>query len=357
MFDVIIVGAGPAGANLARLLPSHLKTLIVDKRSLDHVQSHNPRTKCCGGLLAPDAQKMLAKLNLGIPKDILVNPQLFAVKTYDLSAHQSRSYQRYYYNIDREKFDRWLVSLIPTHVTQWHNTLFVDYSQTQDGYEITLVRNGQQQTVKTRFLVGADGAFSKVRRTLYGEINAPQTYISKQEWYSSTQPPSHFTAIFDASITDFYGWMIPKDHYYMVGAAFPVGEDAHKKFDMLKAKLTALGYDLTPKHLIKTEGAHINRPIRHKHLQCGKNGIFLVGEAAGAISPSSAEGISYALKSSYWLSQCFTSPSLLSFDIQKVYRIKMRKIAFNLRMKRLKSPAMYHPLLRKWIMKSGINSL
>lgn len=41
---------------------------------MDNVNSNNLTNKCCGGLLSPDVQKMIAKLGLGIPKDILVGP-------------------------------------------------------------------------------------------------------------------------------------------------------------------------------------------------------------------------------------------------------------------------------------------
>jgi hypothetical protein len=57
---------------------------------------------------------MIAKLGLGIPKDVLVDPQLFAVRAIDLTNHLERLYQRFYFNMDREKFDRWLVSLLPS---------------------------------------------------------------------------------------------------------------------------------------------------------------------------------------------------------------------------------------------------
>ena len=76
MYDIVIVGAGPAGANLARLLNEKYKVLLIDKRDLKQENPKNQAVKCCGGLLSPEAQKIMAKLDLGIPKDILVNPQL-----------------------------------------------------------------------------------------------------------------------------------------------------------------------------------------------------------------------------------------------------------------------------------------
>ncbi|MHB1420345.1 MAG: hypothetical protein ACYCX4_12300 [Bacillota bacterium] len=76
----------------------------MDKRPLhDPVQNIFP-TKCCGGLLAPDAQKMMAMLGLELPQSVLLGPQLFAVRAIDLQHSLERYYQRFYINMDREKF-------------------------------------------------------------------------------------------------------------------------------------------------------------------------------------------------------------------------------------------------------------
>lgn len=44
-------------------------------------------------------------------------------------------------------------------------------------------------------------------------------------------------------------------------------------------------------------------PSRWQDFVCGQNNAFLIGEAAGFISASSLEGISYALDSAELLSQ------------------------------------------------------
>jgi len=107
MYDIAIIGSGPAGSTLARLIGEKYKVLLIDKRDLENEVTKNHVNKCCGGLLAPDAQKMIAKLGLGLPKEILVDPQLFAVRTIDISNNLERLYQRFYFNMDREKLDRW----------------------------------------------------------------------------------------------------------------------------------------------------------------------------------------------------------------------------------------------------------
>ena len=91
MYDIAIVGAGPAGATLARLVGGRYKVLCIDKRPAVGIPRGFCTGKCCGGLLAPDAQKMLSQLGLGLPKSVLEGPQLFVVNT---STSQSLCGQR-----------------------------------------------------------------------------------------------------------------------------------------------------------------------------------------------------------------------------------------------------------------------
>jgi flavin-dependent dehydrogenase len=352
MYDIAIVGSGPAGANLARLIGDKYKVLLIDKRDLENENPKNRANKCCGGLLAPDAQKMIASLGLGIPKDILVNPQLFAVRTIDLSNNLERLYQRFYYNMDREKFDRWLVSILPAGVDKKFNSFFKSFAEIPGGYEIRYIYNGQEIAANTRVIVGADGATSRLRKSISKDINTPEKYISIQEWFECPSDIPYFTAIFDEEISDFYSWIIPKDNCLLLGSALRPRENAREKYDLLKTKLTKLGYNFENK--IKTEGAFIFRPKKVSQLYAGRDGIALIGEAAGAISPSSAEGISYALKSSLYLAQSLEEGIEGFLDR---YKQRLKDIKLNLLIKNLKSPAMYNPFLRQLAMKSGLQSI
>ena len=352
MYDIVIIGSGPAGANLARLIGDKYHVLLIDKRDLENENPQNHLTKCCGGLLAPDAQKMIASLGLGVPKDILVDPQLFAVRTMDLTNNLERLYQRFYYNIDREKFDRWLVSLLPTGIDKKFNALFKSFTEIPGGYEIRYIYNGKEMTAKTRIIIGADGASSKLRKAMSNEVTIPDEYISIQEWFECSNPMPYYTAIFDKEISDFYSWIIPKENYILLGSALRPKDNTRDKYQMLKRKLKGLGLNFDNK--IKTESAFICRPKKVSQFYLGINGIALVGEAAGAISPSSAEGISYALKSSLYLAQSLEE----GIDgFLKRYKNNAKNIKLNLMMKNLKSPAMYNPFLRKLAMKSGLQSI
>lgn len=351
MYDIAIIGGGPAGSTLARLIGKTHRVLLVDRREM-YEPAGEGFQKCCGGLLAPDAQEMLARQGLALPKEVMVGPQLFVVRTIDLPEQLERYYQRFYINVDREKFDRWLFSQIPEQVDCRTRCLFRGVERDGDTFKIHLTQNGREITETAKFVVGADGGFSQVRRQLFGDRPFPRKYISIQEWYRAEKTAPYFSAIFDRDVTDFYSWTIPKDEHLILGAALELGGDAHRKFVLLKEKLIRFGFKFGER--VKREGAWILRPVKTSQICTGSNGVALVGEAAGWISPSSAEGFSYALRSAENLAGSLQSGSA---DICTDYARRSGSLTRNILLKNAKSPFMYNKILRKLALQSGVKSL
>lgn len=351
MYDVIIVGCGPAGATLARLIGKNHKVLVLERRDFKETHLYN-REKCCGGLVAPDAQLMLAKFGLGIPKSVIQSPQIFAVRVLDFDNNNERYYQRNYINVDRGEFDKWIASLIPDEVDIKYNSIYKSYKVNQDGVSVKFIHNGIECDERARLIVGADGAFSRVRKQGFHKESYPNLYITMQEWFKTDKNLDYHSAIFDREITDFYSWTIPKDEYLIVGSAMSPNDDIHKKFHLLKEKLKGKGYQLD--NGTKLNGIHLLRPKSINQICTGNDKVALIGEAAGFISPSSAEGLSYGFRSSLALSNA------LNKDInnyQGLYRSYTKSLRMNIILKNMKIPAMYNKHLRNIIMKSGLLSL
>lgn len=122
-----------------------------------------------------------------------------------------------------------------------------------------------------------------------------------------------------------------------------------ERFENQKKVLRRFGYILEDP--VRTECCLVLRPRAEKDFFLGEDGVFLIGEAAGFVSPSSLEGISYAIKSGEALANALGCKAP-----HKSYRLLTAKIRARLMLKTLKCPFMYYPPLRRFVMKSGIMS-
>jgi len=348
-YDIAIIGLGPGGATIARLLPNSLKIIALDKCG----ETKGGFTKPCGGLLAPSAQKIIAELGLTLPKSIMVDPQIFSVRTIDVGANLTRHYQRFYLNLDRFEFDRWLRSLIPSekNKTIFTNSQVTKIERVDGGFSVTFNYNGVVSSILAKKIVGADGANSIVRRSLFGDFKL-RTRLSIQQWFKDIHPTPFYSCIFDKITTDTYAWGLTKDNYFIFGGAF--NKNARAKFETLKDKLELHGFKL--KNPVKTEACLVAYP---KGKYClGGDGAFLIGEAGGFVSPSSFEGISFALRSAkilaYILESEIKNPHK---NPHKAYKRATKEIRQTLFFKSAKAKIIYSPFWRKLILKSGISSI
>ncbi|MBD3238104.1 MAG: FAD-binding protein [Candidatus Moranbacteria bacterium] len=353
MYDLIIIGAGPAGATLARLVNKNYKVLVIEKRSLRKLDSNNKVNKPCGGLIAPDAQRLLGEMGLGVPKKVLVGPQVFSVRSIDIKTGKQKFYQRHYINIDREKFDQYLVSLIPNQVRILEKAILRKIQPGKKNIEVFYQQDRELKRVRTRKVIGADGANSLTRKILYpGEDVSRYLYFSIQEIFSAKKVLPYFTVLFDEQTTDYYSWIIPKEKQLLIGSAIDDMLNARAKFEQFLKRVKKLGLGIGQKRA--SQGAFIYRPTELKSINTGRNDVVLVGEAAGFISPSSAEGLSFAFLSALALAKAMEK----DFDnALGDYNSNCGKLIFKIIIKNWKKMFMFRPWLRNWIMATGLKSM
>ena len=104
----------------------------------------------------------------------------------------------------------------------------------------------------------------------------------------------------------------------------------------------------------KKEGCYLLRPTSSKDICLGEQKVALIGEAAGFISPTSAEGISYAMLSADALGDALLENKV---DFLKLYAKRAKSLKKNITTKLLKYPMMYNAPIRRAVFATGIGAI
>ncbi len=299
-YDVVIIGAGPGGCFAAKTLTDDYKTLILDRNVF-------PRSKPCGGMLVQESMEALKKFHP--PEAVFTSPKRLSLHYLDWDNNLESKTKRGFYNVSRERFDYWVFQLMKNSPARYlTETKLTKIEQKKDHTELTILRDFKK-VIKAKRVIAADGHESLVRRTL--AKNDVQKYLAIQEPVEKT-PEDYATFIFDNAITDFYSWIIPKRSFTIVGSAIPLG--SYVQFDYFKKKIWQ---KLSLRTSGRVEAAVILRPRGEEEIFLGEKNVLVTGEAAGLISPSTGEGISYAIRSGINAASAINNNSDEPFDEYK----------------------------------------
>ena len=290
-FTCVVVGAGPAGVACARelALAGH-DVRLAEASSL-------PRRKSCGGMLNEYAQRFLAQVG-GVPRSLMLDPAYVHFRYYDWDRRILKPTALRFVNVDRAAFDEWTLSLLPAGVTVWERAAVTGWEQDEDGATVSLTRAGEAVRVRCAFLVGADGARSAVRRG-GGAWSQVACYKTVQEYVRITPGTvgPYFDCIYSRTIDkDYgYGYIMPKGDVAVVGSVFFPNTKGMPALHERALETFAQRYPLGES--VRREAGTATQVRTLQDVVDGSGRVFLAGEAAGLMSPSSGEGISFALNS------------------------------------------------------------
>ena len=311
-WDVIVVGSGPGGSIAAKTCASAgLNTLIVEKKTL-------PRDKVCTGMVLGSWAKNLIKEHFGeIPKDVLIGMGHYNGITLHVGPKNTVEISSLIPVGWRKNLDYWMCQkAVETGAQVKDNALVRNITQHTRGYEIELKEGKESRKVYAKYLIGADGALSAVRKSMYPDMKVRyqpayrecydvQLSIKRDQFHWFFPWISSFSPRFDINY---------KEHFLLIEGGY-----IRLLKEEIKEILEPFGFCTDAKPLWR-DGCVI--PSLHEHFLKGwfvpesdnrilqdyfirgsfvpaRDHALLVGDAAGLLLPFTHEGIGSALKSGF----------------------------------------------------------
>lgn len=282
-YDVVTIGAGLAGLQTARLLAERgLKVALVDRKPALDRSIHTT------GIFVRRTLEDFA-----LPEDCL-GPPVRDVSLYSPARRKlelTSPHDEFRVGRMGLLYQRFLSSAIRAGVEWWPATKFVECATLKQGLGVRLDGQSRSRWIRTRYLIGADGASSPVGAALGLETNR-EWIVGVEEVLEDVplEGPPRFHCFLDPRLAPGYlAWAVHDGEQVHVGVGgYPARFDPIKALREFRESLSGI-LDLSNSRLIERRGGRI--PVGGVLRRIANTNGLLVGDAAGAVSPLTAGGL------------------------------------------------------------------
>jgi flavin-dependent dehydrogenase len=298
-FDVVIIGGGPAGSvagiNLAR---AGINTAIIERKSF-------PRETLCGEFLSSEVSRHLKELNL-FERFISLNPN--PVTSFKLITRTGKVFDTTLpftaYSLKRSVFDNFLLNEAGksgVHVLQPAEVLSVSIDNSS--FRLQLKTTDGYKTITAGYVIGAYGKSNLLDKQLKRNFSSHRSGFNaikfhiKKELLSDICDP----VIYIFSGRDIYcGINAVSDQEAVVCFLYKKGalnETPSEKFNKLLDENKKFSSVFWNKIEISNMDLYGAGNIYLGKRELIKDGIMMIGDAAGMIAPVAGDGIGMAIQS------------------------------------------------------------
>jgi geranylgeranyl reductase family protein len=306
LFDLAVVGAGPAGAVTAYAAARRgLRVALIDRYKF-------PRDKVCGDGVGPGVVRVAQKLgfddifhgDIPISTVMVIGPDGVELESAvpSVDGQKFRGYVVPRLELDERVFKR----ALKEGAEDYSGMKFMGTKLLPDARNVVLRdEDGELHGLHTRLLVGADGAHSVVRKALGVPPNTPRhvgiamrAYARSDSFDQGSVFGPRLLLEFSRELLPSYGWVFPTGKGTVnIGVGCPMqilqrrGINLRNTVDGFVALMRSRGIDIEDVHGQRAHHLpHVGAMPQLVHPRAA-----LIGDAASMINPLSGEGMSYAM--------------------------------------------------------------
>jgi geranylgeranyl reductase family protein len=301
IYDLAVIGAGPAGAAAAfHAARAGLRVALLDK-------SEFPRDKICGDGLTARAVVELQKLGL----EDEIQKRGTRIHQFQMTAPLGRvvaqlegapGFPDYAYVLPRLQLDALLVERAVNAGAELRTKQEVTHWDADDsGITLQIKIPGGTQTLRARLAILATGAHLALAQRMRLLAHKPEMMVASRQYLEGLEQQDTWHLHFGRSTLPGYGWIFPAGNGLAnVGIGLEHRRRDHSLQDDLARYLSSRPAQTILKGA-KAVAPPKNFPLRWDFLQSPLTAprLLIAGEAAGLVNPLTGEGIDYALESGH----------------------------------------------------------